>query len=43
MKGVKAPVGKVRGVLAGVLESRTATWVVELVISTHSLPSPGPE
>jgi hypothetical protein len=43
MKGVKAPAGKVRVALAGVLESRMAMWVGEFAISTQELPSPGPE
>jgi hypothetical protein len=43
MKGVRAPVGKVRVALAGVLESRMAVWVRRSAISAQELPSPGPE
>lgn len=43
MKGVKAPVGKVRGFLAGAFVSRMATWVGEFAISAQESPSPGPE
>src|SRR5690606_1307717 len=38
-----AAVGKARVARAGGLESRTAMWVDDVAISTHSLPSPGPE
>jgi hypothetical protein len=43
MKGVKAPVGKVRVAPAGVLESRMAVWVGWVEISTQLFPSPPPE
>lgn len=43
MKGTKAPAGKVRVALAGVLESRMAMWVWRSAISTQALPSPLPE
>jgi hypothetical protein len=42
-KVVKASVGKVTVALAGAFESRMDTWVGDFAISTHSLPSPGPE
>jgi hypothetical protein len=43
MKVAKAAVGKLRVARVGVLESRIATRMRSLAISTHELPSPGPE
>ena len=43
MNAVKEGAGKVRVLVVGAFESRTAMWVGLVAISTHSLPSPGPE
>lgn len=43
MNAVKALVGKERVPWAGFLESRIATRVCRLAISTQSFPSPPPE
>jgi hypothetical protein len=42
-KVVKVSGGKVRWGLVGAFESRMDMWVGEVAISTHSLPSSGPE